>query len=103
MGVFWLRLVERLFWEESEWCVMVMSPVMLGKVPEWVLVGALWAAVGVFVMSAFTCYAWRRMMAVPGVAEGRADSVRASVACAPLCRLFWLWGLACLCSRFAAV
>lgn len=74
MGVFWLRLVERLFWEESEWCVMVMSPVMLGMVPEWALVGALWAAVGVFVMSAFT--AWRRMMAVPGVAEGRADSVR---------------------------
>lgn len=46
-----------------------------------------WVAVGVFVMSAFTCYAWRRMMAVPGVAEGRADSVRASVACGGVCAL----------------
>lgn len=34
-----------------------------------------------------TCYAWRRMMAVPGVAEGRADSVRASVACGGVCAL----------------
>lgn len=87
MGVFWLRLVERLLWEESEWCVMAMSPVMLGMVPEWALVGALWAAVGVFVMSAFTCYAWRRVMMVPGVVEGRADSVRASVACGGVCAL----------------
>lgn len=66
---------------------MVVSPALLGAVPAWALFGALWAAVGVFVMSAFTCYAWRRVMAVPGVVEGRADSVRASVACGGVCAL----------------
>lgn len=66
---------------------MVMSPAMLGMVPAWVLFGALWAAVGVFVMSSFTCYAWRRVMAVPDVAEGRTDSVRTSVACGGVCAL----------------
>ena len=66
---------------------MIISSTVLSMVPEWALVGALWATVGVFVMSAFTCYAWRRMMAVPGVAEGRADSVRASVACGGVCAL----------------
>ena len=66
---------------------MIVSSAVLSAVPSWALFGALWAAVGVFVMSAFTCYAWRRMMAVPGVAEGRADSVRASVACGGVCAL----------------
>lgn len=65
---------------------MVMSPAVLGMVPAWVLFGALWAAVGVFVMSSFTCYAWRRMMGVPG-GQGRADYVRASVACGGACAL----------------
>ena len=66
---------------------MIISSTVLSMVPDWALFGALWAAVGVFVMSALTCYAWRRMMAVPGVAEGRADSVRASVACGGVCAL----------------
>lgn len=66
---------------------MVMSPAVLGMVPAWVLFCALWAAVGVFVMSSFTCYVWRRMMAVPGMAERRADSVRASVASGGVCAL----------------
>ena len=66
---------------------MVLSTFIVGMVPAWALFGALWAAACVFVMSAFTCYAWRRMMAVPGVAEGRADSVRASVACGGVCAL----------------
>lgn len=67
--------------------MMIVSSAVLSAIPAWALLGALWAAVGVFVMSAFTCYAWRRMMAVPGVAEGRADSVRASVACGGVCAL----------------
>lgn len=66
---------------------MIVSSTVLGAVPAWALFGALWAAVGVFVMSAFTCYVWRRAMAVPGVVEGRADSVRASVACGGVCAL----------------
>jgi len=66
---------------------MIISSTVLSMVPDWALFGALWAAVGVFVMSAFTCYAWRRMMGVPGVAEGRADSVRTSVACGGVCAL----------------
>lgn len=66
---------------------MIISSTVLSMFPDWALFGALWAAVGVFVMSAFTCYAWRRVMGVPGVVEGRADSVRASVACGGLCAL----------------
>lgn len=66
---------------------MVLSTSIVGMVSAWALFGALWAAVGVFVMSAFTCYAWRRVMAVPSVSEGRADSVRASVACGGVCAL----------------
>lgn len=66
---------------------MIVSSTVLSMVPSWALFGALWAAVGVFVMSAFTCYAWRRVMGVPGVAEGRADSVRASAAFGGLCAL----------------
>lgn len=66
---------------------MIISSTVLSTVPAWVLFGALWAAVGVFVMSALTCYVWRRVMGVPGVAEGRADSVRASVACGVVCAL----------------
>ena len=67
--------------------MMLVSPSVLGAVPAWVLFGALWAAVGVFVVSAFTCYAWRRVMGVPGAVEGRADSVRASVVCGGVCAL----------------
>lgn len=67
--------------------MMIVSSTVLSAVPAWALLGALWAAVGVFVMSAFTCYAWRRMMAVPGVAEGRSDSVCASVVCGGVCAL----------------
>lgn len=66
---------------------MIISSTVLSMFPDWALFGALWAAVGVFVMSAFTCYAWCRMMAVPGVAEGRSDSVCASVACGGVCAL----------------
>ena len=66
---------------------MVLSTFIVGMVPAWALFGALWAAACVFVMSAFTCYAWRRMMAVPGMAERRADSVRASVASGGVCAL----------------
>lgn len=66
---------------------MIISSTVLSMVPDWALFGALWTAVGVFVMSALTCYAWRRAMGVPGVVEGRADSVRASVACGVLCAL----------------
>lgn len=67
--------------------MMIVSSTMLSAVPAWALLGALWAAVGVFVMSAFTCYAWRRVMVVPGVAEGRSDSVCASVVCGGVCAL----------------
>lgn len=66
---------------------MIISSTVLSMFPDWALFGALWAAVGVFVMSALTCYAWRRVMGVPGVVEGRADSVRASVACGVVCAL----------------
>ena len=66
---------------------MIISSTVVSMVPDWALFGALWAAVGVFVMSALTCYAWRRMMAVPGMAERRADSVRASVASGGVCAL----------------
>lgn len=66
---------------------MIISSTVLSMVPDWALFGALWAAVGVFVMSALTCYAWRRVMVVPGAAEGRADSVRASAACGGVCAL----------------
>lgn len=66
---------------------MIISSTVLSMVPDWALFGALWAAACVFVMSAFTCYAWRRMMAVPGMAERRADSVRASVASGGVCAL----------------
>lgn len=66
---------------------MVLSTFIVGMVPAWALFGALWAAACVFVMSAFTCYAWRRMMAVPGMAERRDDSVRASVASGGVCAL----------------
>ena len=66
---------------------MIVSSTVLSAVPSWALFGALWAAVGVFVMSALTCYAWRRVMGFPGVVEGRADSVRASVACGGACAL----------------
>lgn len=66
---------------------MIISSTVLSMVPDWALFGALWATVGVFVMSALTCYAWRRMMAVPGMAEKRSDSVRASVACGGACAL----------------
>ena len=66
---------------------MIVSSTVLSAVPAWALLGALWAAVGAFVMSAFTCYAWRRMMAVPGMAEKRSDSVRASVVCGGVCAL----------------
>lgn len=66
---------------------MVVSSTVLNIVPAWVLFGALWAAVGVFVMSAFACYAWRRVTGVPGVCESQTDSVRASVACGGVCAL----------------
>lgn len=66
---------------------MIISSTVLSMVPDWALFGALWAAVSVFVMSALTCYAWRRVMGVPGVGDGRADSVRASVACGVVCAL----------------
>lgn len=66
---------------------MIISSTVLSMVPDWALFGALWAAVGVFVMSALTCYAWRRVMGVPGAVEGRADSVRASVVCGGVCAL----------------
>ena len=66
---------------------MVVSPALLGMVPEWALFGAGWLAVGVFLMVSLTCYAWRRVIGVPGVVEGRADSVRASVACGGVCAL----------------
>lgn len=66
---------------------MIISSTVLSMVPDWALLGALWAVVGVFVMSALTCYTWRRVMGVPGVVEGRDDSVRASVACGGVCAL----------------
>ena len=65
---------------------MIISSTVVSMVPDWALFGALWAAVGVFVMSALTCYAWRRAMGVPGVEDGRA-SVRASVASGGVCAL----------------
>lgn len=66
---------------------MIISSTVLSTVPTWALFGALWAAVGVFVMSALTCYAWRRVVVVPGVTERRADSVRASAAFGGVCAL----------------
>lgn len=50
---------------------MIISSTVLSMFPDWALFGALWAAVGVFVMSALTCYAWRRVMGVPGVVGAR--------------------------------
>ena len=66
---------------------MIISSTVLSMVPDWALFGALWAAVGVFVMSALTCYACRGVMGVPGAVEGRAASVRTSVACGGACAL----------------
>lgn len=58
---------------------MVVSPVLLGMVPEWALFGAGWLAVGVFPMVSLTCYAYRRVVAVPGDGCSRIDDVLASV------------------------
>ena len=67
--------------------LMVVSPVLLGMVPEWALFGAGWLAVGVFLMVSLTCYAYRRVVAVPGDGGSRVDDVLASVLAGVVCAL----------------
>lgn len=66
---------------------MVVSPALLGMVPEWALFGAGWLAVGVFMMVSLTCYAYRRVVAVPGDGGSRVDDVLASVLVGVVCAL----------------
>ena len=70
---------------------MVVSPALLGMVPEWALLGAGWLAVGVFLMVSLTCYAYRRVVAVLGVGGSRVSdvlvAVSVGVACALACAL----------------
>lgn len=67
--------------------LMVVSPTLLGMVPEWALFGAGWLAVGVFLMVSLTCYAYRRVVAVPGDGYSRVDDVLASVLAGVVCAL----------------
>lgn len=66
---------------------MIVSPALLGMVPEWALFGAGWLAVGVFVMVSLTCYAYRRVAAVPGDGCSRVDDVLASALVGVVCAL----------------
>ncbi len=71
--------------------LMAVSPALLGMVPEWALLGAGWLAVGVFLMVSLTCYAYRRVVAVPGDGGSRVDDalvvVSVGVVCALACAL----------------
>lgn len=67
--------------------LMVVSPALLGMVPEWALFGAGWLAVGVFPMVSLTCYAYRRVAAVPGDGCSRVDDVLASALVGVVCAL----------------
>ena len=65
---------------------MVVSPALLGMVPEWALLGAGWLAVGVFVMVSLTCYAYRRVV-VPGDGGSRVDDALVAVSVGVVCAL----------------
>ena len=67
--------------------LMVVSPHMLGLVPEWALFGAGWLAVGVFLIVSLTCYAYCRVVAVPGDGGSRVDDVLVSVLAGVVCAL----------------
>lgn len=67
--------------------LMIVPPALLGMVPEWALLGAGWLAVGVFPMVSLTCYAYRRVVAVPGDGGSRVDDVLASVLVGVVCAL----------------
>lgn len=65
---------------------MIVSPALLGMVPEWALFGAGWLAVGLLLMVSLTCYAYRRVV-VPGDGGSRVDDVLASVLAGVGCAL----------------
>lgn len=67
--------------------LMIVPPALLGMVPEWALLGAGWLAVGVFLMVSLTCYAYRRVVSVPGDGCSRVDDVLASVLVGVVCAL----------------
>ncbi len=67
--------------------LMVVSPALLGMVPEWALLGAGWLAVGVFLMVSLTCYAYRRVVAVPGDGCSRVDDALVAVSVGVVCAL----------------
>lgn len=56
-------------------------------VPEWALLGAGWLAVGVFVMVSLTCYAYRRVVVVPGDGGSRVDDALVAVSVGVVCAL----------------
>lgn len=66
---------------------MVVSPSVLGAVPDWALYGACWMAVGVFLVVSFAYYVLRRVTMVPGVGGSRASDVLVAVSVGGVCAL----------------
>lgn len=67
--------------------LMAVSHALLGMVPEWALFGAGWLAVGMFLMVSLTCYAYRRVVAVPGDGGSRVDDALVAVSVGVVCAL----------------
>lgn len=64
---------------------MIVSPALLGLVPEWALFGAGWLAVGVFLMVSLACYVLRRVTVVPGGDGSRVGDALAAVSVGGVC------------------